>query len=92
MTLVKLRKSAQLTLPTEIREALQLAEGDYLEAEIVQGGVLLRPVDVVRREAAWDDLVELVETPKRRTPPTESPEEEEALIFQMVEEARHSRD
>jgi AbrB family looped-hinge helix DNA binding protein len=92
MTLVKLRKSAQLTLPTEIREALKLAEGDYLEAEIVQGGVLLRPVDVVRREAAWDDLVELVETPKWRTPPTESPEEEEALIFQMVEEARHSRD
>ncbi|MCB1991410.1 MAG: AbrB/MazE/SpoVT family DNA-binding domain-containing protein [Geminicoccaceae bacterium] len=92
MTLVKLRKSAQLTLPTEIREALKLAEGDYLEAEIVQGGVLLRPVDVVRREAAWDDLVELVETPKWRTPPTESPEEEEALIFKMVEEARHSRD
>ena len=40
MTLVKLRKSAQLTLPTEIREALKLAEGDYLEAEIVPGGVL----------------------------------------------------
>ena len=52
MTLVKLRKSAQLTLPTEIREALKLAEGDYLEAEIVPGGVLPRPVDVVRREAA----------------------------------------
>lgn len=36
MTVLELRKSAQLTLPAEIRDALQVAEGDYLEAELVE--------------------------------------------------------
>jgi AbrB family looped-hinge helix DNA binding protein len=56
MTILKLRKSAQLTLPAEIRDALQVGEGDYLEAELVEGGVMLRPVDIVRREAAWQRI------------------------------------
>lgn len=89
MTLVKLRKSAQLTLPTEIREALKLAEGDYLEAEIVQGGVLLRPVDVVRREAAWrrieEAMASVLPTPEQAAKPLE---EQEREILELVDEAR----
>ncbi len=89
MTLVKLRKSAQLTLPSEIREALQLAEGDYLEAEIVQGGVLLRPVDVVRREAAWRRIEEAMAsvhpTPEQAAKPLD---EQEREILELVDEAR----
>ena len=88
MTVLKLRRSAQLTLPAEIREALKLCEGDYLEAELVEGGVMLRPVSVVRREEAWDDLMRIVSEPKRVGPSAMSPEEEEAQIFEIVEEYR----
>ena len=49
MALVKLRRAAQITLPREIREAARLKEGDYLEAEVTEAGILLRPVNVRRR-------------------------------------------
>lgn len=54
MALLRVRAAAQLTLPADVRKALNVKEGDYLEAEIVEGGVLLKPVDVVtRRRRAW---------------------------------------
>ena len=54
MTLMRVRSAAQLTLPAEVRKALKIKEGDYLEAEIVAGGVLLKPVAVVARKRAWE--------------------------------------
>jgi AbrB family looped-hinge helix DNA binding protein len=53
MTLMRVRAAAQLTLPADVRKALNVKEGDYLEAEIVKGGVMLKPVAVVERERAW---------------------------------------
>ncbi|MGH7059383.1 MAG: AbrB/MazE/SpoVT family DNA-binding domain-containing protein [Stellaceae bacterium] len=52
MTLVRVRRMAQLTLPAEVRRALNVKEGDYLDAEIVDEGVLLKPVAVVERDRA----------------------------------------
>ena len=34
MILVRVRRAAQLTLPADIRQALNVKEGDYLEASI----------------------------------------------------------
>jgi AbrB family looped-hinge helix DNA binding protein len=53
MSLVKVIRDGQITLPAEAREALRRKEGDYLEAEVVDGDVRLKPVTVVDREAAW---------------------------------------
>jgi len=51
MTLVKVRRAAQITLPRDIREAARLEEGDYLEAEVTAAGaILLKPVSIGRRE------------------------------------------
>jgi AbrB family looped-hinge helix DNA binding protein len=50
MALVKVRRSAQITLPAEIRRKLEIAEGDYLDAEVVPGGVLLKPLAGAERE------------------------------------------
>jgi AbrB family looped-hinge helix DNA binding protein len=51
MTLVKVRRAAQITLPRDIREAARLNEGDYLEAEVTEAGaILLRPVSIGQRE------------------------------------------
>ena len=59
MALMRVRAAAQLTLPAEVRKALNVKEGDYLEAEIVKGGVLLKPVAVVERERAWRRMQEI---------------------------------
>lgn len=57
MPLLRVRRAAQLTLPAEIRRALKLKPGDYLEATIVKDGILLKPVSVVQRAKAWSDIV-----------------------------------
>lgn len=56
MSLVKVRRAAQITLPGDIRKALNVEEGDCLEAEIVEGGALLRPVAVINKAQAWNRL------------------------------------
>jgi bifunctional DNA-binding transcriptional regulator/antitoxin component of YhaV-PrlF toxin-antitoxin module len=42
-----------LTLPEEIRAAARLEEGDLLEAEITEDGILLRPQKVIDATQAW---------------------------------------
>jgi AbrB family looped-hinge helix DNA binding protein len=89
MTLLKVRKSAEITLPREIRDALNLHEGDYLEAEVVEGGVLLRPVAATDREAAWREIRKAQATvhPTRRQA-AKSVEEQEREILDVVNEVR----
>ncbi len=41
------------------------------------------------RAKAWRDIMRIVETPKWRGPVSMTPEEEEAMIFAIVEETRH---
>jgi AbrB family looped-hinge helix DNA binding protein len=51
MTLVKVRRAAQITLPRDIRAAVRLEEGDYLEAEVTDSGtIVLKPVSITGRE------------------------------------------
>ena len=89
MTVLKLRKSAQLTLPAEIREALQVGEGDYLEAELVEGGVMLRPVSIVRREAAWARIRAAMATVRPTLEQAGKPQaQQEAEIQAVVDEVR----
>jgi AbrB family looped-hinge helix DNA binding protein len=58
MALVRLLRGGQVTLPADLRQKLKLAQGDYLEAEMVENGVLLKPVSVVERERAWQRVLE----------------------------------
>lgn len=60
MTLVRLRRAAQITLPMEIRRAARIEEGDYLEAEVTDAGILLRPVSVDRREPTAEQEAEIL--------------------------------
>ena len=43
MQRLKVGSAARITLPKEAWQKLGVAEGDYLEAEVVEEGVLLRP-------------------------------------------------
>lgn len=60
MALVKVRRAAQITLPREIRDAAHLHEGDYLEAQLTDEGILLRPVRIGSREPSPEQEAEIL--------------------------------
>ena len=47
------RDRGQWTIPAEIRRAARIDEGDVLEAELVEDGILLRVRKVVDASQAW---------------------------------------
>ncbi len=53
MSLVKIKRYCQITLPSPIRKKFNLDEGDYLEIEEKEGNIVLRPVQVVQKEQLY---------------------------------------
>ena len=47
MSLVQVREKAQITLPSKIRQALGIKQGDYLEAEVEGNKIVLIPKIIV---------------------------------------------
>lgn len=89
MTIMKVRRAAQVTLPVDVRKALNVKEGDYLEAELVSGGVLLKPVSLVERKRAWSGIVDAVSQVEDTEPqPGEDVTAEEEAIAKEVAVAR----
>ncbi|MGH8055915.1 MAG: AbrB/MazE/SpoVT family DNA-binding domain-containing protein [Candidatus Entotheonellia bacterium] len=89
MPLVKVRRFAQVTIPAELREQFNLAEGDYLEAEAIKEGILLKPVAVVDRAKARQQLKELLDRVHARMPRRKkSAKAEEEEIARMVKDFR----
>lgn len=89
MSLIKVKRFAQVTLPPDLRKKFNLAEGDYLEAEAVEEGILLKPVTVVERKKAWEQLlgtIDKVQGPKSRNRKAAKEAEEE--IAAIVKESR----
>jgi AbrB family looped-hinge helix DNA binding protein len=92
MALMRVRRLAQLTLPAEVRRALNVQEGDFLEAKIVEEGVLLKPVAVVERERAWEGILHATSQVRDLKPdPSKSNEEAEEEIAEMVKESRRKK-
>jgi AbrB family looped-hinge helix DNA binding protein len=92
MALVKVGRAAQITLPAEIRKQLEVTEGDYLEAEVIEGSLVLRPVSAAGRRSAWQKIREAQRSVRYVGPePRPSPEDEEEMIFEEVAALRHKR-
>ncbi len=53
MTRLTVRARGQVTLPEDIRTAAHLEEGDLLDAELTDEGILLRPRKVIDSTQAW---------------------------------------
>jgi len=95
MELLKIKRHFQLTIPASLRAKLQLTEGDYVQADVEDGKIIIRPVEVVRpdrekrlsrtkeREAAYALLDEI-----HAKMGDEDPEEIEQVIKEAVKEAR----
>ena len=90
MSLLRVRRAAQLTLPVEIRRALDVKEGDYLEARITKDGVLLKPVSMVERKRAWEGIKDAVSRVRDLKPdPGEDMTKKEKDIAKAVKNYRH---
>ncbi len=61
LDLVRIRRAGQITLPREVREAMNLGEGDYLAPRFTKGGVLLQPVTVRSREPSAAQEAEILD-------------------------------
>ena len=61
MTLVRVRRAAQIALPHDIRDAGQLKDGDHLEAGVTEAGaILLKPVSIARPEPTPEQEAEIL--------------------------------
>jgi AbrB family looped-hinge helix DNA binding protein len=89
MTRVRLLRDGKVTLPAAVRQKLKLAEGDYLEAELVDNGVVLKPVSEAEREKAWQRILDAPKSVRYIGPePRPTPEEEEEWIAEEIKAAR----
>lgn len=53
MSTTYVRNKGQVTIPADVRRAVNLEEGDPIEVEVVEGGILLRPQKVIDATQAW---------------------------------------
>ena len=51
--LIQVRRKAQITLPQSVRHALNIEEGDFLDAIVKDGEIVLRVKKLVDKEQAW---------------------------------------
>jgi len=92
MALLKLRRFAQLTLPVELRKQFNLAEGDYVEAQAVKDGILLKPVSVVERDKARKELAKVLKEVHAKQPARKlSPREQEEWIAKEIKAHRKEK-
>jgi AbrB family looped-hinge helix DNA binding protein len=92
MTLLKILRSGQITLPAELRKQFNLREEDYLEAEVIKEGILLKPVTVIERQKAGKALLPLLNRVHARQPASNlSQEEQEDLIVKEVKAFRKAK-
>jgi AbrB family looped-hinge helix DNA binding protein len=89
MARVRLLRDGQVTLPAALRQKLRLTEGDYLEAELVENGLLLKPVSATDRDQAWQRILEAPRSVRYIGPePRPGPEDEEEWLAEEIKAAR----
>jgi AbrB family looped-hinge helix DNA binding protein len=92
MAVVRVRRAAQLTLPVEVRKALRIKEGDYLDARIVKDGVILKPVSLVERKQALANIKKITSRVRDLRPnPREGSRAAEERIARYVKDFRRKR-
>jgi AbrB family looped-hinge helix DNA binding protein len=89
MALLRVKQKAQITLPAALRKQFNLQEGDYLEAEAVDNGILLKPVSIINRKQARQELRAVLDQVHAKLPPSDrSPTEQEEDITRIIKELR----
>src|SRR3954467_14989739 len=83
-------RNGELTIPLtdEIREKLDVHDGDELEAHIFNGSVSFTPKSTDARERAWERLFAILDQVRLRPRQTSLTDEE---IVEEVHAVRHAR-
>ena len=53
MSLVKVKRNFQVTIPGKLRKIFNIMEGDYLDVEKHNNGILIRPVKIVHSDQEY---------------------------------------
>jgi AbrB family looped-hinge helix DNA binding protein len=53
MALVKITRNFQVSIPKQVREALGLEEGDFIEVEERDGAIVMLPKKLIDADQAW---------------------------------------
>ena len=89
MSLIKVTRNGQVTLPAELRKALQVKEDDYMAAETRDSGVFLKPISVIDQVEADRRLVEILSRVKYTGPePVPSVDELTGEIADIIHDMR----
>lgn len=64
MSIVRVGRNFQVTIPTEIRKRVAIAEGDYIKTSTNNGLIIFSPIEVISKrssssndEKQWDALM-----------------------------------
>ena len=87
MPTIKILRNGQLTLPAKLRKALDLKEGDLLNAELEKDKIVLKPVTVIEREKIKKRFFQLVEENWKKNKDLEL-KEVEKIVKEEMEKAR----
>ncbi len=60
MPYVKVLRGGQITMPKELREVLEIKEGDILEVQMEKNKVVLKPKVLVDKNQAWEKLNQVI--------------------------------
>ena len=53
MSLVRVKRHCQITLPSLVRKKFSINEGDYLEIDEIDGNMVLKPVKMVHPDQSY---------------------------------------
>ena len=95
MALIRILRRGLLTLPADMRKELKLKDGDYVEAEVSEGKLILKPITVVDQSKADRELEAILSRVKYVGPePRPSEEEVAELVNREIQayRAHHATD
>lgn len=87
MPLVKVIRNGQITIPKQLRTALNIEEGDLLEVELSKGGMTIKPKTAVDRDLAKGRFFQMVEE-IRESIRDADPREVDAALAEAVQAAK----
>lgn len=92
MPLVTVKKKFQVVIPQEVREALDIGEGDILEAQVEGGRLIYTPKQVVDRGAAFERMAAIAKRAEAKWREEGITDEEmEAMILEETRKVRAER-
>jgi AbrB family looped-hinge helix DNA binding protein len=53
MSVARVRRKGQITIPEEIRRRVRLEEGDLVDVAVEEGSIVIRPKKLIEAAQAW---------------------------------------